>query len=273
MLKTKGLWVEDLDGNQARVIQHIKGSGANLVCIRTTSSQLQGLIPTFHGMGLKVYGWRWTHVTPRLKQDGTPDLTDPSYVPNETKHVVNDLIPNGLDGYIFDVESDEEDGPHDWDNKNVNNLTQLASDHATGIRDAFVKRGIPFKLGMTSHARAFYNYPNIPWQPFLNVVDTLYPQTYWRYYNDEKKSCVDEAKDETGKGTPDQAMTSGFTDYGPKGKPLVPIAGEIRCANAGEMTHFGALVAQRTLAEAHFYVDVDNNILSAPGVFAEIKAL
>jgi hypothetical protein len=39
------------------------------------------------------------------------------------------------------------------------------------------------------------------------------------------------------------------------------------------MATFGKLVAQRGLTEAHFYVDVDNNTLTVPGVLAEIKAL
>jgi hypothetical protein len=121
--------LEDLDGNEERVAKHIEDSGANLLCVRTSSAKLQDLVPVYHQMGLRVYGWKWAHVVP-----SSP--TDPYFVVNETKHVVNDLIPAGLDGYIFDIESD--DGhpptPHDWDNRDIRELTAYASMYAYGIQ-------------------------------------------------------------------------------------------------------------------------------------------
>lgn len=72
---------------------------------------------------------------------------------------------------------------------------------------------------------------------------------------------------------PDQALKNGFKHYSPKNKPIVPVSGEIGCARAGERTTSGSLVAARGLTEAHFYVDVDDGTLTAPGVLAEIKAL
>jgi hypothetical protein len=148
----------------------------------------------------------------------------------------------------------------------------------TVFRRAFIRRGTPFRLGMTSHARGFTNYPQIPWKPFIDVSDTLYPQTYWRYDagSNGQQLCTNENPDPVthqNAGTPSQAVINGFPDYKSKGLPIVPIAGEIACARPGEMTAFGQLVAQRHLAEAHFYVDADETTFNAPDVLAEIKAL
>jgi hypothetical protein len=281
-LQTKGLWAEDLNSaaTRARFIQHVKDTGANVVSIRTTSPLLQSLIPTFHQMQVKVYGWRWPHAFPDPKYQPDPEKNDPAYVPNEAAHVVNDLIKNGLDGYIFDIESDEGNPPHpyDWDNKNIKNLKQLATDLASGIKAGFDARGTPYVLGLTSHARGFSNYPGILWQPFLDVSSVLFPQTYWRY-RDNNNVCRDENPDpndpnhKKGAGTPEQAMINGFNDYTPKGKPIIPLAGEIGCATADEIGRFGGLVAARGLKEAHFYVDIDDAGFANPGVLKAIKAL
>jgi hypothetical protein len=277
MLTIKGLWVEDLDGpaEQGRVLQHIQDTGANLVCVRTTSPLLPALIPIFHAQNVKVYGWMWASVVPHQPQH--------RYARDEANHVATNLVPAGLDGYIFDIESDDGNPPtkHDWDRTDVEDLNLLAQYYTSTIKNAFVARGTSYLLGLTSHARGFSNYPGIPWQPFLSASSILYPQTYWRY-NDgtpQHMNCLDENADPTdphhlrGKGTPAQALANGFNDYSPKGKPIVPVAGEIGCAKAGEMIAFGALVAARGLTEAHFYVDVDDNTLANPAVFQEIKAL
>jgi hypothetical protein len=251
--KVKALWVEDLDDatTQARVMQHAQAIGATLLCVRTTSALLQSLIATYHGAGLKVYGWMWTSVIPKQSHH--------RYARDEADHVAKNLIPNGLDGYVFDVESDDGNPPtpHDWDRTDVEDLTQLATYYTTTIRKAFVDRKTPYRLGMTSHARGFSNYPGIPWKPFLDVRDTLYPQTYWRFNNGtpQNKQCVDEAADpitKKGKGTPEQAVINGYTDYGPKNKPIIPIAGEIGCATADEMTRFGKAVSAKGATEATF---------------------
>jgi hypothetical protein len=271
--KTKALWVEDLDTTavQARVMQHANTIGANLLCVRTTSPLLQNLIQTFHTAGMRVYGWMWTSVISNQAQH--------RYACDEAKHVATNLIPNGLDGYIFDVESDDGNPPtaHDWDRRDVEDLTALANIYANTIEDAFVRRGKPYRLGMTSHARGFSNYPGIPWHPFLDVSDTLYPQTYWRYDGGSfpHKKPVDEGGDPhsgQGKGTPDQAVINGYTDYAPKGKPIIPIAGELGCATAVEMTRYGQLITARGAAEAHFYVDVDDTYLN-PGVLQAMAAI
>jgi hypothetical protein len=264
-LLTKGLWIEDLNkSNKARIVRHIQDIGANLICVRTTSGILKELLPMFQtGMKLKVYGWRWPHA-----YSSRPNPHDDSaFAPNEMNTVIG-LVQAGLDGYVFDIESENDGKPNDWDIKGPANRAEVAADMVSGIAGAFKARNKPYVLGLTSHQRGFTNYPKVPWQVFLNECNALFPQTYWRRDtgNPGKKVCTDGAYDYKANkptGTPDQALRNGFTDYADKhdasGKllPVFPVAGEITCAKAGEMRHFGALVAQRNLTEAHFYVDVD----------------
>ncbi len=267
-LATKALWIEDLDdaGDQALATKHIQAIGANMVCIRTNSPLLQGWIAALkQQMHLKVFGWRWPYVVAGYKNH--------AYAPEEAKFVAQKLIPAGLDGYIMDIESDENGSGHDWDRTDVGDLRQLATDYCKVIKDAASNCGRPFTIGLTSHARGFSNYPQIPWTPFLAVTDVLYPQTYWRYYDDEKRACVNENADPVthqGAGTPDQAVLNGYTDYASRGKPIIPVSGELVCSSAAEMTQFGALIAARGLTEGHFYVSKPK--IDA-GVLAAIKAL
>jgi hypothetical protein len=262
-LQTKALWIEDLDnaGDQTLATQHIQAIGANMVCIRTNSPLLVGWLPALKQMQLKVYGWRWPYVVAGYKNH--------AYAPEESKFVAEQLIPAGLDGYIMDIESDESHSPHDWDRTDVGDLTQLATDYCKVIKDAARNCGRPFTIGLTSHARGFSNYPKIPWAPFLAITDVLYPQTYWRFYDDKKQKCVDENADPVthkGAGTPAQAVLNGFTDYGSKNKPIIPVSGEMVCSTAQEMTTFGALIAARGITEGHFYVSkptVDATVLAA----------
>jgi hypothetical protein len=267
-LQTKALWIEDLDnaGDRTLATNHIQTTGANMVCIRTNSPLLAGWIPILkQQMNLKVYGWRWPYVVAGYKNH--------AYAPEEAKFVAEQLIPAGLDGYIMDIESDESGSGHDWDRTDVGDLNKLAADYCKVIKDAAKSCGRPFTIGLTSHARGFTNYPKIPWAPFLAITDILYPQTYWRFYDDKKKACVDENADPVthkGAGTPEQAVLNGYADYGTKHKPIIPVSGEMLCSSAAEMTKFGALIAARGVTEGHFYVSkpkIDAAVLAA------IKAL
>jgi hypothetical protein len=275
----KALWVEDLDANLARVQADIAATGANMLCIRTTASTLAAQLPVFKRQGVKVYGWRWPHLF------ADPHLThDSAYWRNEIA-TVSALVTAGLDGYIFDIESDggNPPAPKDWDNRQITDRAQQAQTFANGIKSAFASRGTPYKLGLTSHQWGFSNYPGIPWQSFLDVCDALYPQTYWRFRNNSNV-CAIEAHDYSvhppqAKGTPEQALHNGFANYANKRNaagnvlPVIPVAGEIGCVLAGEMARFGSQLAQRNLAEAHFYVSVDPGKTTTPGVLAEIGAL
>jgi hypothetical protein len=271
----KGLWIEDLDDNQARIIRHIKNTGAKTICVRTTASSLKGLLPKFQQeMGLKVYGWRWPHLFPNPKSKPIdpnhpdPAKDDAAYWPNEMARVI-DLVKAGIDGYIFDIESEDAHPaiPQDWDNKDIPDRAQQAQTFANGISQAFKDRNTPYVLGLTSHQIGFKNYPGIPWQSFLDVCNVLFPQTYWRFRNDADR-CQDEAspindpKHPTGR--PEQAVLNGYTDYANKrdanGKvlPIIPVAGEIGCVTADEIRRFAKAIAPHNPSEAHFYVDVDN---------------
>jgi hypothetical protein len=273
----KALWIEDLDDHQSRVIRHIKITGAKKICVRTTATTLKALLSTFQqDMGLKVYGWRWPHLFPdphaKPIDPSHPDPTkdDLAYWPNEVA-TVKDLIAHGIDGYIFDIESD--DGhpplPKDWDNPTIPDRAQQAKIFATNIRDAFRDRGTPYVLGLTSHQIGFTNYPGIPWQSFLDVCNVLYPQAYWRFRND-KDRCQDEASPignpthPTGK--PEQAVLNGYTDYANKKDahgnviPIIPVAGEIGCITPREVITFMAAINAHHAPEAHFYVDVDDTL-------------
>lgn len=277
--QTKALWVEDLDASFARVQADIAATGANLLCIRTTAATLPARLPGLKAQGLQVYGWRWPHLFPDPRS-----AHDSAYWQNEVA-TVSALVGAGLDGYIFDIESDggNPPAPKDWDNRQITDRARRAQTFANRIKAAFASRGTPHKLGLTSHQWGFSNYPGIPWQSFLDVCDALYPQTYWRFRN-SSNACAIEAHDYSvhpphAMGTPDQALHNGFTDYANKRNaagtvlPIIPVAGEIGCALAGEMTRFGTLSAGRNATEAHFYVSVDAHNTTTPTVLAEIKAL
>jgi hypothetical protein len=273
----KALLIEDLDDNQARVIRHIKTTGAKKICVRTTASTLEKCLPTFQQqMGLKVYGWRWPHLVPDPKAKPIdpahpdPAKDDAAYWPNEVATVKN-LIAKGIDGYIFDIESDNGNPPlsKDWDNPTIPKAERLkqATTFATSIRDAFKARGTPYVLGLTSHQIGFTNYPGIPWQPFLDVCNVLYPQTYWRFRNDQDR-CQDEASPigQPPTGKPEQAVLNGYTDYANKKDangnviPIIPVAGEIGCITPDEVKRFMNAIAPHNPPEAHFYVDVDDTL-------------
>ena len=124
-------------------------------------------------------------------------------------------------------------------------------------------------LGFTSHANAFNIYPGTPWDPFINASDVLFPQSYWRMWVDAKPGKPAHPTDENG-GTPKSAMDVSFADYSQRGKPIIPIGGEMFPAKAGEMTAFGQELSKRGITEGHFYTSTDN---INPGVLGEIKAL
>jgi hypothetical protein len=253
MLNIKALWIEDLDdaAGQDSAMTNIKVTGANMVCVRTSSPLLLGLISKFHNMGIRVYGWRWASVVANTK----------GFAKDEADFVSSKLIPAGLDGYIFDVESDNNGSNHDWDRTDQGDLRALASYYTRTIKTAAEGTQRPFSLGLTSHARGFSNYPKIPWEPFLDVANVLYPQTYWRYYDDAQGRCMPENR-----GTPASAMQIGYADYRPKGKQIIPIAGEIRCSTVQEIKDFGLLLTNKGLIDGHFYVNhpsVQADILSA----------
>jgi hypothetical protein len=307
--QTKGLWAELITtpGSLTRLQQHITDTGANLLCIRSESPYIEQLMKDLQPKGVKIYVWRWPNLIPDPAakpidpQHPDPAKDDVKYWRNEAE-IAKKLIVAGIDGYVFDIESDDgindekhnyQPYPHDWDNPNVAKADRIsqATTFATEISNAFQARHKPYVLGLTSHQWGFSNYPGIPWQPFLDVCTDLFPQTYWRADGGNgAKSCNGVSYDNSVHparliGTPDQAVLNSFKDYANKKNksgnvlPIIPVAGEIGCAQYGEMTHFGALIAPRHLTEVHFYVDVDQPGWDQPSnggdarVLGEIKAL
>jgi hypothetical protein len=53
-------------------------------------------------------------------------------------------------------------------------------------------------------------------------------------------------------------MDFGFKNYAVWNKPIIPMAGEIRCCTADQLKRFGAQAAQHGVLEGHFYVSYDN---------------
>jgi hypothetical protein len=285
--QTKCLWAEFITTSSVqRVKDHVTATGANMLCLRTETPCFEDLMSYMKQQGVKVYGWRWPDARPA---NGNPD--DSGYALNEMANVVK-LIGKGLDGYIFDIETNENGLSDDWGGGGPANRADIATQMVAGIVDAFNRRGTPYLVGFTGHQRAFSNYPDIPYKPFLDYCNALFPQTYWRVDDGDHglKKCLLSADDYSVHpprpiGTPAQAMSNGFTDYANKKDrngnvlPIIPIGGEIGCTKHGEMTSFAQLVSQRGLNEIHFYVDVDkpgwidDAHPNDPSVLAEIKAL
>src|SRR4051812_43162191 len=238
---TKALWAEGIitDILVKRLKQHLADTGANALFIRTDSQFIPSLIKDLHPQGIRVCGWRWPHAVA-----STPNpANDPSFAPNEMNRVIG-LIGQGLDGYVFDIESNGDGKPNDWGNKGPANRSAVASAMVAGIVNAFKARETAYLLGLTSHQWGFSNYPGIPWQPFLDECNALFPQTYWQADNGshDVKACNAASYDYSGHPTPvgtvDQALLNGFKDYANKKDrdgnviPIIALGGEIGCTKA-----------------------------------------
>jgi hypothetical protein len=163
----KVLWAVDMDnqGDEDRIFYHASLMGAGGVAIRTTSPRLPDSIQRFHQRNLKVYGWRWPAV---VKNSGG------RYSELEAKYVVQTLIPKGLDGYIVDPESEEDNGYNDWQRTDIPvSVADLAKSFCDTIRAA---AGTNFALGVTSGGDYPATRPHIPWAQFVEGCDALFPQ-------------------------------------------------------------------------------------------------
>src|SRR5262249_59520514 len=164
----KALWVDDLDDqtDEDRIFGHAQAMGAEGVRLATSMTR-------FQAAGMKVYAWRWPAV---VKNQGG------RYAIDEANYVAQTLIPAGLDGYIVDPESENDEGYNDWNRTNLPiPVAQLATSFCQIIRSAAQTEGRPsFLFGITSGG----NYPatlaNLPWQQFVSASDAVFPQIYWR---------------------------------------------------------------------------------------------
>ena len=257
-LSSKILWAVSMDtpAEQNSLAQAAHMIKANVVCIRTSSPLLKDSIAAFHALNIEVYGWRWPAVVPT---DSPPDYS----APDQADFVASVLIPAGLDGYIVDPESDDDDGVNDWQRTDVDTAA-LAQSFCKTIKDAAARSGRPFVFGTTSGSTYPASKPGIPFSKFFAASDKVYPQTYWRA-RDRHGNPVD-----IHGGTPASSMPTGLADYGSAGKPVMPMAGEIDCAKASEIQAYGALLAQHGIDEGHFY-EFNHNV--PPEVLSAIAAL
>lgn len=248
----KILWVVGMNtaGVEQRVLDHARATGADGVCIRTTSPRLKDAIGRFHAAGFKVYGWRW----PAVRASSVAH----HFAPDEARHVAEELIPKGLDGYIVDPESDPGRDIDDW---NQTGLKPLARNFCKVIRDA---AGSRFAFGLTSGCKFPTNRPKIPWSEFVAASDALFPQTYWRIRLEETTNVNG--------GTPKKAIERGLDSWGAiaDGKPIIPMAGEIDVVTADELTTYGDRVKELGRNQFHFYTDLAS---VTAGRLAAIKAI
>jgi hypothetical protein len=257
-LARKFLWIVAMnkDAEETAFAKHALAIGATGVCIRTSSTRLPSAIARFKALNMKVYAWRWPGVIPG------PSKTH-YYALDEANFVATQLIPNGLDGYIADPESDghinKETGkplPNDWDQKK---LAPIAQQFCKIIKDA--AKGKTFVFGTTSGCGypGPKGKPNIPWADFFAASDLLLPQSYWRWTHQDEKTGKDVISNING-GTPAKAVARALAAWQPKsmGKTILPMAGEVDVITPAEIADYGKELAALGVTEGHFYTDNGN---------------
>ncbi len=242
--------------DQAQVLARAQQMGATAVCVRTDNAALPAAIPVFHAAGIGVRGWRWPAVQPG--PHGAPHY----YALDEAQYLTTVLMPAGLDGYVFDIESDGPGQVNDWSAAAHQPLAQAFCTQITNAIAAGVPTCAgPFRLGLTAGCQqpAPGNNPNIPWATFVQSCDALYPQAYWR------ASLPGGPKPIHG-GTPESSFGKATVAWSPiaAGKPLVCMAGELGLITAQEIAAYGEIAANQE--ELHFYADLggaDASVLTA----------
>jgi len=254
----KVLWALDIssESTEKRLFAHADAAGCGVVCVRTPSKRLPGLIGRAHSRNLQVYGWRWPAVKPVRSATHY-------FAGDEASFVAQTLIPAGLDGYIVDPESDSAGATNDW---NDSAHIPLAQKFCKTIRDAAA--GTPkFRFGTTSGCSypKPNNRPNIPWAAFNAASDLLLPQSYWRVMTPKGPKSANG-------GTPKTAVQNGFDAWGriPNHKPIIPIAGELGVISPDEIRDFGEAMKAQGVRELHLYIDASDTSASK---LAAIKAL
>lgn len=238
----KVLWAVNINTASAenRLFAHAQAIAADAVCVRTTSSRFTPVIARFHAAGMKVYGWRWPAVRPTT---AAPHY----YAIDEANFVAQHLVPQGLDGYIADPESEGPGQLNDW---NDQQHRPLARQFCSIIKTA---GGAAFAFGVTSGCAFPTSRPNLPWAEFVSASDALFPQTYWR-----ARLGANGAPTSINGGNPNAAIQRGLTSWGPiaQGRPIVPMAGEIDVVTPAELAAYGAKCTQLGSVGRHFYTDL-----------------
>lgn len=251
---SKVLWIVNIANGAAEkaIIQDAQSAGIGTVCIRSTSAGLADAIGRFHAKGFKVYAWRWPARTPST---GAAHY----YAPEEADFVVDKLIPAGLDGYIADPESEQDDKANDW---NVDGLGPLARAFCDRIKAGAASGGLTsFRFGTTSGCPYPTDRPKIPWNEFVAASDVLLPQSYWRVTGGPANG-----------GSPAAAITLGLANWSAiaHGTPVVPMAGELALVTPAEIAAYGSNMQIKHIAEGHFYVHSGN---VSPAIWSAIAAL
>ena len=215
----KVLWV--VENDLQPIIDKAKFIGADTICARTSNDWITTSIDTVHQAGLKLYGWRWPNVRPVPPEQDHLHL----YAMNQAEFVKG-LIRSGLDGYIADIECNQQGDSNCW---NDPAMKPLAVQFSSAIKTAGRAQNPNFFFGLTSGG-AFpepTNRPNIPWAEFAGASNKLFPQSYW----------IDGSTRILG-GTPLKAFTRSIKAWqriAPPGTPIVPMLGEIETATADEI--------------------------------------
>jgi hypothetical protein len=225
-LREKVLWVVDYPSIDWFVDKAVKVK-ATAVAIRT-DNDLNTAISTFHGKGIKVYGWRWPSAE-RVR------------ALKEAKNVV-DLLHKGLDGYYVDPEG--EPGKHyDWNQKN---LESIAEDFCKAI--TAVSTGKPF--GTTSHFRGKKVFDKLPWNSFFKYSNVFLPQAYWK------------ASDGTiNGGDPKNNYRQSLDEWeatGASRDKIVPMAGELEFSTPAQIKEYAEEAKKQGVASLHFYTVSEN---------------
>ena len=256
----KVLWIVGMNAgaDQAQVLTRAQQMGATAVCIRTDNAALPAAIPTFHAAGIEVRGWRWPAGQPG------PHAAPHYYALDEAQYLTTTLMPAGLDGYVFDIESDHPGQVNDWNAAAHQPLAQAFCDQiAHAIASGVPTCGAPFRLGLTAGCQQPSNDPAIPWATFVQACDTLYPQAYWR-------ASLATGPTKIHGGTPQSSYGKATAAWAPiaAGKPLVCMAGELGLTTTQEIAAYGKIAANQD--ELHFYADLGG---ADAGVLAAISQL
>lgn len=228
----KILWVVNYDDVQD-FLQLARNAGCDGVAIRSDNN-LPKAVQTFHAAEMKVYAWRW----PSARRDAAM---------NEAAKIVNLLKQGGLDGYFVDPEG-APGKPYDWDQPG---LASLADDFCSAIKAAAPDK----PLGITSHYRAKFVFPKIPWAAFFAKADLFLPQAYWR-----------STAGQIGHGDPADNYAVSIDSWkrtGARAAAIIPMAGELEVSKPADIAAHAAAARARGIGQLHFYA-------SSPAVSAAV---
>jgi hypothetical protein len=240
----KVLWI--VDGDKNGLLAKADYVRAQSVCIRTTNVWLQTSVKEIKDKGFDVYAWRW----PAVIDPGPGHDAHHHYVDNEARYV-QQLIDDGLDGYIVDPEADREKGP---DGKQHPRLSDwwadakygpLANSFSDAIKLPGRKKNPHFLFGTTSGCTYPTVFKAIPWPEFVSHSDALFPQCYWQGNSGPEHG-----------GTPQSSYNQGMKSWktiAPSGLKIIPIIGQIAKVSDSQINDYNAIIKAHAITEIHFY--------------------